>query len=150
MKKNEKIIDAIHAYLIDIDAFIFNDWIDALLGTIPLILIPAVSLVSLTQIKVVDFWNYCFPIISISIAGAYDTYGRYKPKSTRNLKLAVRLAIDLLAIIAACCFQTAQQPGWRIIPSFLLLICGLALFFEVKRRVTDAIQSSRWYRKGEE
>lgn len=143
----KKIYQAVQAYLADVDTFIFNDWIDALLGTVPLILVPAVSLLSLLWIEATNFWNYCFPIISISIAGAYDTYGRYRPRAARNLKLAVRLAVDLAAIIVACALQTAQS-GWRVAPSLLLLICGIALSCEVIRRVKDAIQSSPWYRKG--
>lgn len=43
----KKIYQAVQAYLADVDTFIFNDWIDALLGTVPLILVPAVSLLSL-------------------------------------------------------------------------------------------------------
>lgn len=145
----KKIGSTVRAYLSDVNTFIFNSWIDALLGAVPLILIPLLSLLSLLWIKAADFWNYCFPIISISLAGAYDTYGRFKPNSVRNLKLAIRLTIDFVAMFFACALQTAS-PLWRAIPSFLLFTCGLALGYEVIRRVMDAIESSPWYLEGDE
>ena len=45
-------------------------------GIVPLVLLPAGSLLPTLLVAEADFWNYTFPISCISIAGIYDAYGR--------------------------------------------------------------------------
>ena len=44
------------------------------------------------------FWNYSFPLISISWAGVYDCFGRFETKSPKNSKLVVRMVFNGISI----------------------------------------------------
>ena len=44
------------------------------------------------------FWNYTYSLMSISLAGIYDSYGRYEYRSLKNVKLFIRVLIDIVAI----------------------------------------------------
>jgi len=127
------------------DNNIFNSYIDALLGFIPLIVFPVLSLVMVIRVAQPTTWNYTFPIISICVAGMYDAYGRYKRGAPRNVKLGIRTGVDFFALVLSAILM---NEIWyiRLIPTALLALCGIALIFEVFLRVNAAIQMSDWYR----
>lgn len=116
---------------------------------IPMVILPLLSIFSIFQADTPNFWNYTFPIISICIAGMYDSYSRYKPKQKMNIKLGIRVFIDSLVIIASAIIQGAN-PSVRLIPVVVLLLCGLFFAYESYLRVRTQIESSAWYRKGVE
>ena len=91
--------------------------------------------------------NYAFPISSICIAGAYDTYGRYKPNSPGNLKLGIRLAIDFCVIVLSLVAVALHNMVIIILAPALLIIPGLLILSEVFSRVSVAISISKWYAK---
>ena len=123
---------------------IFRNYRDALGGFVVLVMIPAVSVLFVLFIDDYTFWSYSFPLISISLAGAYDTYGRYNGHSPKNAKLVVRLIFDFLAIF----FATLSVGNNNIILPYvsptLLFVCGLFLTFEIYNRVKMAVSISPW------
>lgn len=141
-----KLTKTIINYFIDPETNIFKNYIDALLGTIILIVLPAFSLVSLTEtLNNATLVNYVFPVWSICLAGAYDTYGRYEYKSPKNIKLGTRLVFDALACILALIAVAVQNKVLIVLAPIILIIPGLLLCFEVYSRVKTAIMISKWY-----
>ena len=105
------------------------------------------SIVSTFCVETPDFWSYTFPIISICIAGMYDSYSRYKPKQKKNIKLGIRVFIDSCVIVASAVVQQSSSKV-RLIPVAILLFCGLFFAYESFLRVKTQIESSSWYRRG--
>lgn len=85
-----------------------------------------------------------FPIISISLAGAYDAYGRYESASSKNVKLVIRSIFDFLAIFFAALSVGIENSVLPYIAPLLLLICGFFLTYEIYNRVKLAILISPW------
>lgn len=140
-----KITQALKRYWSDTATNIFRNYIDALLGTVILIMLPGASLVfALTECNT-TWGNYVFPIMSICLAGAYDTYGRYEPGSPKNIKLGIRLVIDFLALILALTFVGQTELVFRAAAPALLLLEGSTIMGEVYWRVKTAIELSPWY-----
>lgn len=141
-----KIIKTLKNYIKDPDTNIFKNHIDALLGSIILILLPFLSILSsIVTINEASLVNYAFPISSICLAGAYDTYGRYEAGSPRNFKLAVRIFFDFSAIALALIALVAKNNILLILAPVILLFPGLMIISEVYNRVKTAIEISKWY-----
>lgn len=142
-----KILGAVYSYWTALENNIFKNYFDALFGFIPLVLLPAASLLPALRISEADLWNYTFPIASISIAGIYDAYGRWEEHKSRNLKLGIRIALNCMALLlSAILVQLNCSTFVRCIPGFLLTACGLALLGEIWMRVRTSIEMSEWYR----
>lgn len=107
---------------------IFRNYRDALAGFVALVIIPAVSIFFVLFTDGYTFWSYTFPFISISLAGAYDTYGRYNGHSPQNAKLVIRLIFDFLAIFFL------QPSALEIIIRYFLMLplfyCLFVVFFD--------------------
>lgn len=140
-------IDAAKKYWFDLETNIFKNYIDAILGSLVLIVLPAISLVSAVIVDTTTWANYLFPIVSICLAGIYDTYGRYEPGSPKNIKLGVRVVFDLIAMFLAALLVGESELILRLIAPGLLLLLGLSLVIEVIWRVKTAIELSCWYSK---
>lgn len=140
-------IDAAKKYWFDLETNIFKNYIDAILGSLVLIVLPAISLVSAVIVDTTTWANYLFPIVSICLAGIYDTYGRYEPGSPKNIKLGVRVVFDLIAMFLAALLVGESELILRLIVPGLLLLLGLSLVIEVIWRVKTAIELSCWYSK---
>lgn len=141
-----KLTKTIKNYLVDPETYIFKNYIDALLGTIILIVLPALSLMSLIEtLDNANIVNYVFPLSSICLAGAYDTYGRYEHNSPKNVKLVFRIIFDVLAIVLAFIAVSVNNKFLIVLAPTVLIIPGLLLCFEVYARVKTAIMISKWY-----
>ena len=123
---------------------IFKNYKDALAGFVVLVVTPAVSLLFVLFTESYTFWSYTFPFISISLAGAYDTYGRYDGPSPKNAKLVVRVIFDFLAIFFAALSVGLNNTVLPYVAPALLFICGLFLTFEIYNRVKRAVLISPW------
>ena len=133
-------------YFTDPDTNIFKNYRDALLGSVILILLPVLSLVSLIGVwGNANVVNYVFPLSSICLAGAYDAYGRYEYKSPKNLKLGIRVAFDVVAIGLSLIAVAVQNRVLIVLAPVVLIIPGGLLCFEVYSRVKTAIMISKWY-----
>ena len=139
--------NAIKNYFKDPESNLFNNYIDALLGAIVLLLFPVLSLILVFFIlNNANLLNYVFPLFSICIAGAYDTYGRYRPNNPRNIKLAIRLVFEFCVIIISLVAIVIKNQFLIILAPALLVLPGILILFEVFNRVKVAIQISKWYR----
>lgn len=136
--------DTVKKYWTDKNNNIFKNYIDAILGAIALIVIPLLSLSTVIFIDEITWTNYIFPICSICFAGIYDTYGRYTPNSTRNVKLVMRIMIDVVALFLACLAPIAACPFFHFLPPAMLLLCGLGIGNEIFLRIKTAIEISQW------
>lgn len=105
---------------------------------------PIVSVFMAVCVEEYTFWNYTFPLLSIALAGLYDTYGRYEEKSPKNTKLAIRIIFDLVAIFFAALSIGIDNKVLPYISPGLLLVCGLLLSYEIYNRVRMAIWISPW------
>ncbi len=123
---------------------IFRNYRDALAGFVALVIIPAVSIFFVLFTDGYTFWSYTFPFISISLAGAYDTYGRYNGHSPQNAKLVIRLIFDFLAIFFATLSVGNNNTILSYVAPILLFVCGLFLTFEIYNRVKRAVLISPW------
>ncbi len=115
-----------------------------------MIILPGVSLISVILTMDTSWTGYAFPLISICFAGIYDSYGRYEPNTSKNIKLAIRVCDDFLAILVACIFTNTGSIHFAIIAPVLLLICGFFLSIEAYQRVKVAIEISEWAILGKE
>ena len=86
------------------DTNIFKNYVDALARLVVLVIVPALLIVFAFCVEKHTFWNYTFPLLSISLAGLYDTYGLYEVKSPKSLKLALRAIFHVTAIFLAALF----------------------------------------------
>ncbi len=140
----EKLIQVIKNYWLSEETNIFKNYKDALAGFIVLVVTPGFSLLFVLCTDSYTFWSYTFPFISISLAGAYDTYGRYDGTSPKNAKLVVRLIFDFLAIFFAALSVGINNMVLPYVAPTLLFICGLFLTLEIYNRVKIAVMISRW------
>ena len=141
-----KIVKTIENYIKNPDTNIFKNHIDALLGSIILIILPLLSILSL--IKIIDeasLFNYAFPMASICLAGAYDTYGRYETGNSKNIKLAIRIVFDFSSIALALIALVVKSKFLLILAPVILLLPSIMIIFEVYTRVKTAIEISKWY-----
>lgn len=123
---------------------IFKNYFDALLSVFPLVIFPIVSLFSVFYAKDTTFWNYTFPIVTLSAAGIYDTYGRYERGHPKNVKLGIRAFFDILALCLSGILLNVDSLVKLAAPAVLLL-AGILLMIEVILRVTTKIQISCKY-----
>lgn len=140
----QKTIQAAVTYWTDLKTNIFKNYLDALFGIIPLVVLPAGSLIPTLLITEVDFWNYTFPIFCISIAGIYDAYGRMEKQQPKNVKLGIRIALNGIALLLSAILLNYGEC-MRQIPGIILTICGLMLLREIWQRIVTSIQMSEWY-----
>lgn len=138
------IINIIKRYWIDEKTNIFKNYKDALFGLLVLVIIPAISICLGIYSQPITFWSYTFPILSISIASLYDTYGRYEGDSPKNIKLAIRAIINFFALLFSCVCLGVNSIVLPYIAPVLLLFSGLLLVFEIWKRVKYAILLSPW------
>lgn len=113
-------------------------------GIVPLVLLPAGSLLPTLLVAEADFWNYTFPISCISIAGIYDAYGRMEANRPKNIKLGIRMALNSLAVFLSAILLQHGRVG-RLTPGVVLTLCGALLLREIWQRVITSIQMSEWY-----
>lgn len=139
-----KFLSIIKKYWLAEETNIFKNYIDALGGFVILIIIPAMSIFFTMFVKEYTFWGYTFPILSISLAGMYDTYGRYEKESPKNPKLVFRIVIDSIAIFFAALCYGVNGVILPYVAPILLSFCGLFLGFEIYNRVKRAILISPW------
>lgn len=135
-----------------INSNIFKNYQDALFGLVVLICIPALSLFTVIFIDISNWSNYTFPILSICLAGAYDSFGRFSPKSEvnkrdANKKLICRVVFDVVAAVCSVVFMNNDNKILLLIPPILLSVCGLLIIKEVFIRIKTAIEISSWYTK---
>lgn len=123
---------------------IFRNYRDALAGFIVLVLVPAFSIIFTVHTDKYTFWGYSFPLIAVSLAGAYDTYGRYDGKSPKNVKLVIRIVFDFCAIFFSVLSLGVDSVICPYIAPILLTMCGLLLLYEMYIRIQLAIQISPW------
>lgn len=109
-----------------------------------LVFMPAFSICMAACVKDYTFWNYTFPLLSISLAGLYDTYGRYEGEAPKNLKLGVRVLFNSVSIFFSALSIGVENAILPYISPILLFICGLFLVFEIFNRIRKAILISRW------
>ena len=124
---------------------LFKNYKDALAGLIALVFVPAFSVLLVIFTSNYTFWNYTFPLLSISLAGLYDTYGRYEFQSPRNQKLAARTIIHAIAIFCSALSLGMDSKWMFYIAPTLLCLCGLLLIREIYIRVKKAILISPWF-----
>lgn len=133
-------------YFKDPESNLFSNYIDALLGSIVLLLFPILSLISVFFIlDNANLLNYVFPLSSICIAGAYDTYGRYMPKNPKNIKLGIRLVFEFCVIIISLIAVATKNQLLVVLAPSLLVIPGFLILHEVYNRVVVAVKISKWY-----
>lgn len=142
--KTKKIIQAAVTYWSDLRTNIFRNYIDALFGLIPLVIIPATSLLPALLISDSNIWNYTFPISCIGIAGMYDAYGRMENHRPKNIKLGIRMSLNCIAFLLSVILSNCNRYV-RLIPGGILTMCGIFLLREIWQRVTTSIQMSEWY-----
>lgn len=141
----ERLLKTCKNYWIAEETNIFKNYKDALAGLIVLVLVPAISVLLVVFTDDYSFWNYTFPLLSISLAELYDTYGRYEGKSPKNQKLVTRIIINMLAIFFSALCMGTENRGLPYIAPILLLLCGLLLTVEIYNRVKKAILISPWF-----
>lgn len=137
-------IETIVGYWFNSKTNIFKNYFDAIWGAVCLIIVPAISFFTVLFIEEKGWANYTFPISSICLAGLYDTYGRYEPNSPKNVKLAIRALFDIIAFVTTCLLTNTTSVFLSIIPSLILILCGLCLSVEAFTQVKYAIQISEW------
>lgn len=130
---------------------IFRDYADALYGFVTLIILPLLSLAAIWRTNgftqetgTSGFWSYSYPIMAIGIAGLFDAVARIESKSSKNIKLAVRIVLNSVAIVCAAAFHSCQQVRLKFFPVIILLLCGVVLLREMWDSVTFAICLSKW------
>lgn len=138
------VIKIVKNYWLSEESNIFKNYRDALAGFIVLIVIPAMSILLVVHTSDCSFWNYTFPLVSISMAGAYDTYGRYSGASPKNVKLAIRIILNFLAIVFTAFATDNNNSALSFVAPILLLLCGLFLLYEIFNRLKIAVQISPW------
>ena len=138
------IIDIIKRYWLDDKTNIFKNCFDAIFGSVCIIILPALSLITVIGEESFNWSNYTFPCFAICCAGLYDTYGRYDYDSPKNVKLAIRAIINLLVMLLVCLFTNTSSKILALSPIIILFVCGLGILSEVIRRVNVAIKISEW------
>lgn len=109
-----------------------------------LVIIPAMSIGLVISTESISFWSYTFPLVSISFAGIYDTYGRYNGKSPKNVKLVFRAIFNSVAIIFAIIAVDMDNRKISFVAPGLLFLCGLLLIREIRSRLRTALQINPW------
>ena len=64
--------------------------------------------------------------------------------------MAIRAIIDMVAFIVTCVLTNVNLIWLSLVPSMLLLLCGLGLSIEAYTQVKYAIEISEWAILGEE
>lgn len=128
----------------DLETNVFKNYLDALFGIAPLVILPAWSLFPTLLLTEVNFWNYTFPIFCISIAGIYDAYGRMEKHQSKNIKLGIRMTLNGIALIFSAILLNCNNRA-RWIPGIVLTICGVMLLREIWQRIATSIQMCEWY-----
>ena len=127
-----------HKFLSE-ESFIFKNGYDTLLGSIVLIVLPGISLFStlfyVGESTEVSFLNYSFPLLSISLAGVYDAYGRLKQDSVSNMKLYIRIIIDIVAFSSTVFVDYFDKINMIWLSPIVLLVCSLILISEIIVRI---------------
>ncbi len=131
-------------YWLDEETNVFRNYADALGGLVVLVALPLASLLSVFWIEDPGWLNYVFPILSICLSAAYDTYGRYCPGEKKNVKLGLRLICDALALFLAPLVCGLEHRWLAFVPPALLVLSGLVLVYEIFVRLKTAILISAW------
>lgn len=141
-------------YWWDEETNIFSNYKDAIAGIVPLIVIPCLSVLFTIHTEIFTFWDYTFPLISISVAGMYDSFGRYEYQSVKNPKLVFRTVLNILVMLMSsyCASPFIKLSGrcvgeqrWiAYIAPFLLLLSGIFLINETFCRIYNGVLISRW------
>lgn len=118
---------------------IFKNYIDAIFGAIVLLVVPACALVTVFFVTDATWANYTFPLLTICVSGAYDTFGRYSPTSPAKAKLICRWVMEGIVVFFAALFTNCDTRWPLFIAPALLLICGLLVLREVYERISTAI-----------
>lgn len=95
--------------------------------------------------KDVVFWNYAFPLVSISAAGIYDSYGRYEKGADSSVKLCTRTILDSTGIFFALYYTNVERSWKHYIAACILLVSGGIVLHEAISRIKTAIEISSWY-----
>ena len=135
---------SVRTYWVSVENNIFKNYLDALLSILPLVILPIISLFSVFYAEDTTFWNYTFPIVTLSVAGIYDTYGRYEQGHPKNVKLGIRAFFDILALCLSGILLNVDNPAKLTAPA-LLFLSGIFLMIEVIFRVKTKIQISCKY-----
>lgn len=127
------------------NTFIFRSVLDVFFGTIVLLVFPIISLWYVYRGGGVLFSNYGFPLISISAAALYDTYGRYKPRTdfensrsgdVYHTKLVLRSTCNALTLLIAALICGVQSlAGYWWIPCIPLVVSAILLCNEAWERI---------------
>jgi len=161
-------MDRIRNYMSNKETLFFNNTPDAILGLIVMVLIPSVSLCYVLQVvdvrvgvaaflseteiikvyrkEYVEFMDYTFPIISVSLAEMYDTFGRFrwKEKDPRIYVFITRIIFDIAALLLALITTNNVDNIALTFPPIMLLIPGLIITFEFIRMIYYSIKYSTW------
>lgn len=136
----------------DKSTFFFHSILDVFFGTIALFIFPIISLWYVYKGGGILFSNYGFPLISISVAALYDTYGRYKPSTDfENVrfvgvyytKLILRATCNLLTLLIAaliCGAQNLSDYWW--LPCIPLVFSAILLCNEAWQRIKTSFMLS--------
>lgn len=141
-------------YWLDEEANIFANYKDAVAGIVPLIIIPCLSVVFTIHTEIFTFWDYTFPLVSISLAGMYDSFSRYEYQSAKNPKLVFRTVLNILVMfLSSYCASpfiilngrcVGEQRWIAYLAPLLLFLGGVFLINEIFCRIYNAILISRW------
>lgn len=137
-----KLVTVVKRYWIAEETNIFKNYRDAIMGLVSLIIIPLFSICLVFAVEEYTFWNYSFPLISISWAGVYDCFGRFETKSPKNPKLVVHMVFNGISIFFSILCPGVSHTYLPIVSPSLLFLCGLFLFFEIYNQIKYAISIS--------
>ena len=118
---------------------------DAILGILSLIVVPAVSLWFVNYAGEHTFLAFAFPLLSICIAGIYDSFGRFGNANNNNTKLIIRIVLDFSAEAFVVMDILPQLPDYRYVPPALLLISGLCVLGDAVYMLYWAIYVSKFH-----
>lgn len=130
-----------------IESNIFNNYKDALIGFVVLICIPLLSIVLTINAVHINFFDYVFPLVSISLAELYDIYGRYHGSEGKIAKLRIRISFNVIAILFMILTLFTKIRWMAYIAPIALFVCGFIIVHEIVCRVTYAVKISKWYAK---
>lgn len=139
-----KIKNKMCLYFYNEEYYIFRNCFDALLGLLILVVIPIVSIILTFEIdQNVDFFNFCFPIISICLAEIYDAYGRKDGNPKKGIVLNIRIVFSVISLLSLIFVFILGKCYW--IPSAILVLNALLIIVEIILRFNYTIKSSIWY-----
>lgn len=111
---------------------LFKNSADACGGLFVLFIFPFISLgviiVQFFSKQPPTFLSYSYPVATLCLSDAYDAWGRKDNNKLKNAKLYTRIAIDIVAFLAALGLSYCSMVLWlHYIPISLLPINGLLL-----------------------